>query len=247
MIVTDLDKSLLRSDKTISEFTKTIFNKCKEKNIIIVFATARPIRSTKAFIQEIKPNAVIYHNGAIVIADQKELYCNKFSSEKAKILLKTIEEKYPESTLSIDINDKMYTNFDTEVKMEYQKIDFNNLPNFDVEKIIIGSIPIEKIIETKQFIPKDLYLQIDSGEFGVIMNKGVSKWNGIKELMKYYKIKSKEIVSFGDDYNDILMVKNCGIGVAMENGIEEIKKSSKYICKTNDEDGIANWINNKIL
>jgi len=245
MIVTDLDRSLLRSDKTISKFSKKIFNDCKNKNILIVFATARPIRITKEFVEDIKPDAVIYHNGTVVTANQQLLSTNKFSSEKARELLKTIEEKFPESTLSVEINDILYTNFDIEI--EYTKIDFNDLPSQDVDKIIIGSMPINKITKVKKLLPKDLYLQIDSGRFGMIMNKGVSKWNGIKVLMKHYKIKRNEIVSFGDDFNDILMIKNCGTGVAMENGIEEIKKYSKFICKNNDEDGIANWIKDNII
>jgi hydroxymethylpyrimidine pyrophosphatase-like HAD family hydrolase len=43
------------------------------------------------------------------------------------------------------------------------------------------------------------------------------------------------------------MIKNCGIGVAMENGLEEIKNNAKYICGKNNEDGIAKWIEENIL
>jgi hydroxymethylpyrimidine pyrophosphatase-like HAD family hydrolase len=43
------------------------------------------------------------------------------------------------------------------------------------------------------------------------------------------------------------MIENCGIGVAMENGNERIKNKAKYICKNNNEDGIAKWIEENIL
>jgi len=47
MIVTDLDKTLLRKDKSISDYTKSVFYKCHENGLLIVFATARPERATK--------------------------------------------------------------------------------------------------------------------------------------------------------------------------------------------------------
>ena len=77
--------------------------------------------------------------------------------------------------------------------------------------------------------------------------KGATKWNGIKKILEYYKISVKNSIAFGDDYNDIEMIENCGIGIAMENGIEEIKSKAKCICKNNTEDGIAKWIKEYVL
>jgi len=92
-----------------------------------------------------------------------------------------------------------------------------------------------------------LYLEISEGEIAIIMAKEATKWNGVKELLKHYKIKKEGTVAFGDDYMDIEMIEKCGIGVAMENGIEEIKTKAKYICGKNTEDGIAKWIEKNIL
>jgi hydroxymethylpyrimidine pyrophosphatase-like HAD family hydrolase len=50
MIVTDLDGTLLRSDKTISGYTASIFKRCRDKGIKIVFATARPVRAVKKWL-----------------------------------------------------------------------------------------------------------------------------------------------------------------------------------------------------
>jgi Cof subfamily protein (haloacid dehalogenase superfamily) len=247
MIVTDLDRSLLHSDKTISEYTKDILKECKMKNIIIVFATARTIRSTKSYVNGIEPMAIIYHNGAIIEADQEIIGTYKISHLKTKRLLKAIEKNYPESTLSTEIHDILYTNFDLDTKLEYKKIDFDKLPEIDAEKIIIGNISIEEIKEIRKYIDNDLYLEINDGRFGFIMNKKASKWNGIKKLSKHYKIGIKNIISFGDDLNDLEMIKNCGVGVAMENGIEEVKETAAYICKNNDADGIAKWIEENLL
>ena len=52
MIVTDLDNTLLRRDKTVSEYTASVFSKCRNAGIKIVFATARPARAVAKWLEE---------------------------------------------------------------------------------------------------------------------------------------------------------------------------------------------------
>jgi len=117
----------------------------------------------------------------------------------------------------------------------------------DIDKIIVQMESIEKINEIKIYLPEELYLEINEGKLGLIMNRGATKWNAVRELLKYYKVETKNTIAFGDDYNDLEMIANCGIGVAMNNGIKEIKNKAKYICGNSDEDGIAKWIEENII
>ena len=55
------------------------------------------------------------------------------------------------------------------------------------------------------------------------------------------------IIVFGDDYADIGMLELCGIGVAMGNAIDEVKERADIVIGSNDEDGIADFIENEIL
>ena len=57
----------------------------------------------------------------------------------------------------------------------------------------------------------------------------------------------KTIAAFGDDYNDVEMLKYCGLGVAMGNAADEAKQAADVICGTNDSDGLADVIEQKIL
>jgi Cof subfamily protein (haloacid dehalogenase superfamily) len=250
MIITDLDKSLLNNERLITEYTKNVFEKCIKNGIIIVFATARPLRVTKIFYDLLLPHAVICHNGAVVFANNKQIYQCGIKPIMAKDLLKNIIKNYPNVNISIESNDEHFTNFDPSTyweNMVYKNIDIENLPKKELDKIIIGMESVEKIREVEKYLPKELYLEISEGQLGLIMNKGATKWNAIKELLKYYKIEAKNAIAFGDDYNDLEMIKNCGIGVAMENGLEEIKKNARYTCGKNNEDGIAKWIEEKII
>lgn len=76
---------------------------------------------------------------------------------------------------------------------------------------------------------------------------GISKGRSLREIADYYGIKNENTVSFGDELNDLDLIKNAGIGVAMGNSIDEIKAIADYITLTNDENGVADYINKKIL
>lgn len=80
-----------------------------------------------------------------------------------------------------------------------------------------------------------------------VSSKNVDKWYAIKEIMKRENIKQEEVMSFGDNNNDILMIKNAGLGIAMGHSNNEVKKVADLITTTNDEDGVAKVLEEKIL
>ena len=254
MIITDLDKTLLNSNRQISEYSKQIFKKCQENGNIIVFATARPLRATRILFDSITPNAVICHSGAIIFANEKQILHTGIDKITAKDIYEKIIEFHTKANIAIEYNDEIYTNFDLRQSklhwndIPYKKIDFMSIFQENIDKIIIVLESIENNVEQiKNILPKELYLEISDNEVALIMNKEATKWNGIKNLIEYYGIKEENTIAFGDDYIDIEMVEKCGIGIAMENGIEEIKRKAKYICKNNNEDGVAKWIEDNII
>lgn len=70
--------------------------------------------------------------------------------------------------------------------------------------------------------------------------------NAIREISKQLKIDTSQIAAFGDDYNDLDMISCCGVGIAMGNAVDKVKAAANYICGTNDNDGVAKWINSSL-
>ena len=66
-------------------------------------------------------------------------------------------------------------------------------------------------------------------------------------MCKNTNIRAEQIASFGDDFNDIGMLKLCGKGIAMQNAITEVKKIANDVCLSNENDGVAKWIESKLL
>ena len=77
--------------------------------------------------------------------------------------------------------------------------------------------------------------------------KGVTKENAIKIVCDSYKIDLSDVIAFGDDYADIEMLKIAGLGVAMGNAIAEVKEIADVVIGTNDDDGIAKYLENDVL
>lgn len=113
-----------------------------------------------------------------------------------------------------------------------------NIQNIDV--LEVSHMSKKKIkMGTKEISVEYFYTEITS--------KNVDKWYAIEEIMKKEKINKDEVISFGDNNNDILMIKNAGLGIAMGHSNEEVKKVAKFVTKTNDQDGVADALKNIML
>ena len=73
------------------------------------------------------------------------------------------------------------------------------------------------------------------------------KVQAILELVKSLNMDLRDIVCFGDDKNDIGMLQMCGTGVAVSNAVMEVKEYADCITLSNDEDGVADWIEKNVL
>lgn len=77
--------------------------------------------------------------------------------------------------------------------------------------------------------------------------QGVDKGKALIWLGKHLGIRKEEIMAFGDSSNDLKMMKGVGIGVAMANAREDVKEAADYITASNDEDGVAHFIEECVL
>lgn len=87
-----------------------------------------------------------------------------------------------------------------------------------------------------------------SGELNVeVMPEGVSKWKGLRYFCKKWNLTADQVAAFGDADNDLDILTNAGVSVAMENASPEIKAICKYEAKHHDNDGVAAFIMEQIL
>lgn len=75
-----------------------------------------------------------------------------------------------------------------------------------------------------------------------IVKQGVNKAMGIKKVADYYQIPQERIIAFGDESNDLEMIEYAKYGIAMGNAIDEVKEIAYDVTDTNEEDGIARYL-----
>lgn len=80
-----------------------------------------------------------------------------------------------------------------------------------------------------------------------ITSEGVNKWNAISRLIDILNISKEEVITIGDNANDIMMIKEAGMGVIMGNAAPYLKDSANFETKTNNEDGVAEALEKLIL
>jgi len=250
MIVTDLDSTLLRTDKTISTYTAGILQHCRDKGIKLIFATARPRRTVMQFVGDVETDALILHNGAVISANGKLLAHNGIASSVKDSVLQALNRDFPHNTIAVEMDDLNYANFDMKAVWDYDEgviSDFTDLPNRPADKIVIGATSHEEISQYATYLPSDLYIQMCDGKLGLIMHKDATKWKAIGDVCKHFGITTAQAVAFGDDYNDITMLKGCGVGVAVANAIDEVKATADTTCASNNDDGVAKWLEENLL
>ncbi len=71
-----------------------------------------------------------------------------------------------------------------------------------------------------------------------VLVKGENKVKGIKKLLDYLNISQENTIAFGDGNNDVGMIEYVGLGIAMGNSVDLLKKSANYITESIDKDGI---------
>ena len=82
----------------------------------------------------------------------------------------------------------------------------------------------------------------DTKKWLVLTPKEINKRKTLQKLGKDLKIDLEEMIFFGDGTNDIEVIKAVGCGVAMGNALEEVKQEADYITESNNEDGIASFL-----
>lgn len=246
-IITDLDRTLLRTDKRISEYTLQVLKKCRDKGILIMAATARPERAILDYHMQVHFDAMTVTNGARVCVAGQELSGYPVERESVKVILERLC-KIPDAVISLECGHEVYSN--TEIPEWEAKVftEFPKLPTSGTIYKILVSRENENIVSlVESLLTEDTYCTVAGSNLVQIMNKKATKWNGIQMMLRACHISTEEAVYFGDDNDDIEALKQCGVGVAVANAIEEVKKAADVVVESNDEDGVAKWIERSLL
>ncbi|WP_010176051.1 Cof-type HAD-IIB family hydrolase [Bacillus coahuilensis] len=263
MIVLDLDDTLLRDDHTISERTKEALMKAQDLGVKVVLASGRPTYGMRSIAKELLLHQygsyILSFNGGKIIhcESEEELFSSTLSVETVEKLYHISKEE------GIHIHTYMGDEIITESMNEFTDIE-GELTGMNIREVksFVSSVnePVVKLLmmtnpEELKVIEKKLQERLH-GELSVMRSKpyflefteaDVTKGTSLHTLIQKLGIEQREVMAFGDSYNDLAMIEFAGLGVAMGNAPEDIKERADLVTDTNMNDGIAKVIEEYIL
>ena len=255
MLVCDIDGTIY--DGRFSQNLIDCVNKVRKDGIKFVIATGRTFYAANQLLKPLNIDTpVICYQGATINEPKtgRVIVDKGLSRDLALDILDYLKNKgiYP----NIYINDRLFSEKETEYVKRYsdnQKIPYTIVEDiskkeFDtMNKILAIDDDSEKITkiseELKIKYKNEIYCAMSTPIFCEICDKSVSKGNAVKYLADLWGIKKEEIMSCGDQNNDIELLTCAGTGVAMGNASETLKKYADYITDTVQNDGVVKAVN----
>lgn len=252
IVFSDVDGTLLNSRHELSVHTKSAIESLQKKGIPFVIISARspsgiyPIQKTYQF-----KSPIICYSGAMILDENRNvLYEKGFSRALAKEIAAYIEENrlpcawnvYAGDTWMVkDKKDPRVIREETIVQAEAVEGTVDALPEqAQIGKILCMCAP-NSLLEIEQKLKAAfpmLSIVKSSDTLLEIMQSGITKSIGVKELCKLWGISPENAVAFGDHYNDIEMLETVGAPFLMGNAPESLRKLKFHITDSNDKDGI---------
>lgn len=227
------------------------------------------IAGNGALIYDLKKDEIIYEKympkekvlEIIKVCEQNSISYNVYTEKT--ILAKSLQynvlyyhkenlKKEENKKTNINIVDNMYEYIENMENEKFLKItvcdESKTIFNSIMKKLkSIGDIDVLEVSHMSRKTIRD-----GSEDFQIeyfyteISAKNVDKWDAILYLIEKLSIKEEEVIAIGDNINDKKMIKNAGLGIAMEGSTEQVTKEANFITESNNNDGVAKALNKLI-
>lgn len=270
LYISDLDGTLLSSNKEVSEYTKDTINTLIDKGVHISVATARSAATALKILDGVNFNVpVVLMNGVAIYDLLQKKYvkleviqpdtCNEIISVFRKHGLTGFMYSITDNeqiTYFENLCTKPLREFYEERVIKYEKAfekvgDFyekttdNNIIYFSFmdcfERLNVIQKELKNYTGVESVLYKDVYTE--NIWFLEIHSKNASKYNAVRYLREFFGY--TKIIGFGDNLNDIPLLEACDEGYAVSNAVAELKERATGIIDDNNSDGVAKYIFNR--
>lgn len=248
LIVFDLDDTLLNSMELVSERNRQAILSCSQMGMKVGYITARSPRKIPTFLQDLPCDCIAYYNGASIYAGGELIAENTIKHEEAIQFINKVIEAAPEIKITAYFEPYCYKEGQIRniVTKEILGDDFNLSPEYDFQRIRFVYQGLE-YIDFSRYANDKMQYQATDHNSAIVTDKNADKGKALETLLQFYGINKEQVISFGDDINDIPMLKASGTGVAMGNAAPAVKCIADYVTSSNDEDGVAEYIETYLL
>lgn len=239
----DIDGTLLSfRTHSVSPGTVEAFDALHRRGIRTFISSGRP----KVLIPDMPVTfeGYVTMNGAYCFADGEVLLRNPIPQQETDRLLQ-YAMRNGLCTMVFTEHEMFINRLDDPVANAiHDQLEFTMPPQLDTNQMlgretyqIIAVMPADNDAEVAAMLPH-CRLPRWHPEFSDIVRHDNSKASGIEAILRHYGIDREDCIAFGDGGNDIEMLEYCGIGVAMGNAAEEVKRHADHVTTSVDNEGI---------
>ena len=265
LIASDLDGTIIDNNNQISSYDLEAINKLNHNNINFAVCTGKTYSMTKNLCKDLKATYGIFGNGTqiinlktgeeivrnnitniqakkcINIANENNLHCHIYTDDKiiSQKSLKYIAYRnyqlYKEN-VKFEIVDSLKEYIEQESPSILKLVISSTKDLGKVRQDILSLENLEAIQIKKYDKYKDKIID-EEYEYLDIVPKNITKYSALKQLGNYLNISNQEVMAVGDNMNDIEMIENAGIGVAIGGSYEDVINKAKYVTKNTVKTG----------
>ena len=259
LICLDLDGTLLNDNKEISSYTKQVLTELQQRGHHIMIATGRPYRASQIYYHELNMDTpVVNFNGAYVHHPKDKDFTTiheVLDVEISKNIITALQQSHVTNIIA-EVKDYVFiNNHDPRLfegfSMGNPRIQTGNLLEQLTEPptSLLVEAEEDNIPKIKDMLTHFYAENIEHRRWGApftvieIVKRGINKARGIEHVKQYLNVADEQVIAFGDEDNDIEMIKYASHGIAMNNGLQELKDVANDTTYSNNEDGIGRYLN----
>lgn len=252
LVVVDLDGTLLDSHKNLDSKIKEVL---LNQDFKFTIASGRSMVLVKKIIEELNIDMpYVTNNGAEIFKGNECI--QEYSIPKDEVLfILNLMKKY-DFECHVNAYDCIYTMGKVDLIRPFRNRFEGVFPILDhvkIEQIVENKINKMMCIDSNISLLEKFQREVNTsckharceraeGNAFVIVNKEASKGKSLQQIMDLYHLQKNEVVVFGDNYNDVSMFNVVDYSVCMKNADEDIKQEATFVCGSNDENGVSEFI-----
>jgi Cof subfamily protein (haloacid dehalogenase superfamily) len=264
LLALNIDETLIGSNAKISKQTKAAIEYVRQKGVYVTLVTSRPHSSAKRIAKSLKLDGyLITNDGAFVASDPEDpLYVKRISVNTTLQLVELLEQYDCHIRVlheSFAIGNKTRQKNQLIAKMTigvgdplFYPVSFVDsvYDRLMQEAIAPPKIQVQFFDEAEQqsalkqlneMVSGINIVSIHEGKLEIVA-EGVSKLNGLQQVGQELGISLQEMVAVGIEADDVEMVEQVGLGVAMGNAADEVKHVADWITRSNEQNGVSYMI-----
>lgn len=238
LLVLDMDGTLLNEKGEVSDENREAIKAAQEKGVYVVLSTGRSLRTCGEHADSLELTSyLVTVNGSEIWDDKRELVERNLVKSELVQWMWELSQHHKTKFWAISTDSNWFNEMPEDIHgLEWLKFGFD-IDDDDARELIKKELQAKGEFELSNSTLKNIEVN----------PLGINKAKGLKIVCDRLGIDMENVMSCGDSLNDMAMIKEAGLGIAMGNAQEIVKESADWVTATNNDNGVAKAIRKWVL